>query len=81
VGYYNAATCWKITIHRTGAICFRKTYFIIGDIGIYQICPIENASYSASYPLAPAQIAYGAPPTNLGRDNINSMVRSAGVKS
>jgi hypothetical protein len=29
----------------------------IGDIGIYQICPIEKASYSANYPLMPTQIA------------------------
>src|SRR5262249_673375 len=30
----------------------------IGDISIYQICAIENASYSTNYPLIPAQITY-----------------------
>jgi hypothetical protein len=30
----------------------------IGDISIYQICPIENASYSTNYPLIPAQVTY-----------------------
>src|SRR5207248_1102589 len=28
----------------------------IGDISIYQVCPIENASYSTNYPLIPAQV-------------------------
>ena len=35
MGYYNAATCWKITIYSGGAICFRKMQFITCDIGDY----------------------------------------------
>ena len=66
MGYHNAAICWKITIHRARAICFRKVHFITSDIGNYFSITLTrwftgcvNVHYKMSYAAAVVKIDHG----------------------
>ncbi len=66
MGYYNTAACRKITIHRAGAVCFRKVHFIGCDVGNYFSIPLTgwftggvNVHFEMSYTSVVVKVDHG----------------------